>query len=257
MRFLDLAVILAYLIAITWFGARFRKGQSNLGDYFLGGRNAPWWAIALSIVSAETSTLTIVGTPGLSFAGNLGFLQLVFGYLLGRVAVSVLFLPLYFRGEMFTAYELMRRRFGERIRRLTAAIFLITRALAEAVVRRAINVIKDRIAAMDWQVRVRRGALPEDVAFAGRKLRALRRTLEEPNPADTFRTLMEQVIEDALTGGFGAIEMEPTGDAELLAMLWPVDGASIRINAKWDGAKRRPLCAGGAGATGVKCGGAA
>jgi len=133
MRFLDLAVILAYLIAITWFGARFRKGQTTLGDYFLGGRHAPWWAISLSIVSAETSTLTIVGTPGLSFAGNLGFLQLVFGYLLARVAVSVLFLPLYFRGEMFTAYELMRRRFGERIRRLTAAIFLVTRALAEGV----------------------------------------------------------------------------------------------------------------------------
>jgi SSS family transporter len=133
MRFLDLAVILAYLIAITWFGARFRKGQTSLGDYFLGGRHAPWWAIALSIVSAETSTLTIVGTPGLSFAGNLGFLQLVFGYLLARVAVSLLFLPHYFRGEMFTAYELMRRRFGERIRRLTAGIFLVTRALAEGV----------------------------------------------------------------------------------------------------------------------------
>jgi len=133
MRFLDLAVIFAYLIAITWFGARFRKGQSSLGDYFLGGRNAPWWAIALSIVSAETSTLTIVGTPGLSFAGNLAFLQLVMGYLLARVAVSVLFLPQYFRGEMFTAYELMRRRFGQRIRRLTAAIFLVTRALAEGV----------------------------------------------------------------------------------------------------------------------------
>jgi len=133
MRFLDLAVILAYLIAITWFGARFRKGQTNLGDYFLGSRSAPWWAIALSIVSAETSTLTIVGTPGLSFAGNLGFLQLVFGYLLARVAVSILFLPHYFRGEMFTAYELMRRRFGERMRRFTAAIFLVTRALAEGV----------------------------------------------------------------------------------------------------------------------------
>lgn len=133
MRVADLAVILAYLIAITWFGARFRKGQTSLGDYFLGGRSAPWWAIALSIVSAETSTLTIVGTPGLSFAGNLGFLQLVFGYLLGRVAISLLFLPHYFRGEMFTAYELMQRRFGERIRRLTAAIFLVTRALAEGV----------------------------------------------------------------------------------------------------------------------------
>src|SRR5579862_3168473 len=133
MRYVDLAVIFAYLIAITGFGWHFRKSQSTLRDYFLGGRNAPWWAIALSIVSAETSTLTIVGTPGLSFAGNLGFLQIVFGYLLARVVISLVFLPLYFRGSMFTAYELMRRRFGERIRRLTASIFLITRALAEGV----------------------------------------------------------------------------------------------------------------------------
>jgi len=103
------------------------------------------------------------------------------------------------------------------------------------VVRRAINVIKDRIAAMDWQVRVRRGVLRSDVLDAPQKLRALRRTLEEPNPVDNFRTLMEQVIEDALTGGFGAIEMEPTGDPQRPAMLWPVDGASIRINARWDG----------------------
>ena len=82
------------------------------------------------------------------------------------------------------------------------------------IVRRAINVIKDRIAAMDWQIRVRRGVRAGDVAFAERKLRALRRTLEEPNAVDSFRTLIEQVIEDALTGGFGAIEMEPTGDPE-------------------------------------------
>jgi phage portal protein BeeE len=106
------------------------------------------------------------------------------------------------------------------------------------VVRRAINVIKDRIAAMDWQVRVRRGS--GDVAFAERKLRALRRTLEEPNDADSFRTLMEQAIEDALTGGFGAIEMEPTGDSERPAMMWAVDGASIRINARWDGDAETP-----------------
>ena len=133
MRYLDLAVILAYLIGITWFGARFRTGQKNLRDYFLGGRTAPWWAISLSIVSAETSTLTVIGTPALAFAGNLGFLQMVFGYLLARIVISVLFLPHYFRGEMFTAYELMRRRFGERIRKLTASIFLVTRALAEGV----------------------------------------------------------------------------------------------------------------------------
>jgi SSS family transporter len=133
MRYLDLAIILAYLAGITWFGARFRKGQKNLRDYFLGGRTAPWWAISLSIVSAETSTLTIVGTPALAFAGNLGFLQIVLGYLLARIAIAILLLPQYFRGEMFTAYELMRRRFGERIRKMTASIFLVTRALAEGV----------------------------------------------------------------------------------------------------------------------------
>jgi HK97 family phage portal protein len=108
------------------------------------------------------------------------------------------------------------------------------------VVRRAINVIKDRIAAMDWQVRVRRGFKPEEVSFATRKLRALRRTLEEPNATDSFRTLLEQAIEDALTGGFGAIEMEPTGDPERPAMLWAVDGASIRINARWEGQEETP-----------------
>ena len=108
------------------------------------------------------------------------------------------------------------------------------------VVRRAINVIKDRIAAMDWQIRVRRGVDPGDVAFVARKLKALRRTLEEPNAVDSFRTLIEQVIEDALTGGFGAMEMEPTGDSERPAMLWPVDGASIRINARWDGLPDTP-----------------
>jgi len=133
MRILDLAVIALYLAAITWFGSRFRRGQKTLRDYFLGGRTAPWWAIALSIVSAETSTLTIVGTPALAFTGNLGFLQIVLGYLVARIAISVLFLPQYFRGEMYTAYELMRRRFGPRIGKLTASIFLVTRALAEGV----------------------------------------------------------------------------------------------------------------------------
>jgi solute:Na+ symporter, SSS family len=133
MRYFDLAIILAYLAGITWFGARFRSGQKSLRDYFLGGRSAPWWAISLSIVSAETSTLTIISTPALAFGGNLLFLQLVLGYLLARIVISTLFLPHYFKGEMFTAYELMRRRFGERIRKLTASIFLVTRALAEGV----------------------------------------------------------------------------------------------------------------------------
>ncbi len=92
MRTVDLAVIVVYLIAITWFGAQFKESQSSLKGYFLGGKGAPWWAIAFSIVSAETSTLTVIGTPAISFAGNFTFLQLIFGYLLGRIVIAVLFL---------------------------------------------------------------------------------------------------------------------------------------------------------------------
>lgn len=141
MRYVDLGVIAAYLVAITWFGARFRGGQKSLREYFLGGHNAPWWAIGLSIVSAETSTLTVIGTPVFSFSGNFEFLQLVFGYFFARLVIATLFLPQYFRGEMFTAYELMRRRFGERIRRFTAGTFLLLRALAEGVRVFAISII--------------------------------------------------------------------------------------------------------------------
>jgi SSS family transporter len=141
MRYFDLGVVLLYLVGITWFGARFRTSQKTLKDYFLGGRSAPWWAIAFSIVSAETSTLTVIGTPALAFTGNYGFLQVVLGYLLARVIISVLFLPQYFRGEMFTAYELMQRRFGQRIRKLTAGTFLILRALAEGVRVFAISIV--------------------------------------------------------------------------------------------------------------------
>lgn len=141
MRLLDLSVILVYLIGITWFGARFRDSQKSLRDYFLGGRNTPWWAIAFSIVSAETSTLTVIGTPALAFNGNFGFLQVVLGYLLARLIITIVFLPHYFRGEMFTAYELMQVRFGPRIRKLTAGAFLLLRALAEGVRVFAISIV--------------------------------------------------------------------------------------------------------------------
>jgi HK97 family phage portal protein len=103
------------------------------------------------------------------------------------------------------------------------------------VVRRAINLIKDRIASMDWQVRVKREYLPGDVAYFNRKCRALRVMLQEPNDSDSFRTMLEQVLEDALVGGFGAIEMEATGDSLRPARMWPVDGATIQINPKWNG----------------------
>jgi SSS family transporter len=130
---LDLAIIAVYLIAITLFGLRFRKSQRSLRDYFLADRNIPWWAISLSIVAAETSTLTVIGTPGIAYDGNFGFLQLVFGYLLGRVVISLIFIPQYFRGEMFTAYQLIDRRFGKTLHRITSGVFLVTRAAAEGV----------------------------------------------------------------------------------------------------------------------------
>ncbi len=132
-HWLDTLVICLYLIGITWFGLRFRKPGRTLQSYFLADRNIPWWAVMLSIVSAETSTLTIISVPGLAFAGNFGFLQLVFGYLLGRVAVCVLFLPRYFRGELLTAYQLIGSRFGPRLHRVTALLFLVTRSAAEGV----------------------------------------------------------------------------------------------------------------------------
>ena len=141
MRYVDIAVIVVYLIGITWFGAQFKEKQTSLKNYFLGGRNTPWWAIGFSIVSAETSTLTVIGTPALAFYGNFGFLQVVFGYLLARIVITFLFLPHYFKGELYTAYELMQRRFGLKLRRLTAGTFLLLRALAEGVRVFAISIV--------------------------------------------------------------------------------------------------------------------
>jgi SSS family solute:Na+ symporter len=130
---IDLVIVVCYLLAITALGMRFRRKQQDARDYFLGGRTAPWWALAFSIVATETSTLTIIGTPAISYAGNLTFLQLVFGYLVGRALIVLLLLPGYFRGEYFTAYALIEKRFGEKMRAVAASTFLITRALAEGV----------------------------------------------------------------------------------------------------------------------------
>jgi phage portal protein BeeE len=108
------------------------------------------------------------------------------------------------------------------------------------VVRRAINVVKDKIASMDWQVRIRRDYADGTVEDAVARLKALRRSLEEPNTSDSFRVLWEQVLEDLLVGGFGAVEMEATGDPERPFHLWAVDGATIQIDAKWNGDPEKP-----------------
>jgi solute:Na+ symporter, SSS family len=130
---LDLAIVIAYLLGVTLLGLRFRQQQHDVKDYFLGGRSTPWWALALSIVATETSTLTIIGTPAIAYATNLTFLQLVFGYIVGRFLISILFLPGYFRGDFLTAYALIENRFGPKMRAVAALTFLITRTLAEGV----------------------------------------------------------------------------------------------------------------------------
>ena len=138
---LDFAIIAVYLVGITLFGIHFRKKQRTLRDYFLAGRDIPWWAIALSIVAAETSTLTIISIPGLAYDSNMTFLQIVIGYLAGRLVISFVLLPHYFRGDLYTAYELIERRFGPRLRTVTSGLFLLTRAAAEGVRVYAISIV--------------------------------------------------------------------------------------------------------------------
>jgi SSS family transporter len=138
---LDFAIIALYLVGITLFGLRFRKRQRSLRDYFLAGRDIPWWAIALSIVAAETSTLTIISIPGLAYDTNLTFLQVVMGYVVGRVVISFVLLPHYFKGDLYTAYELIERRFGRGLRSLTAGLFLLTRTAAEGVRVYAVSIV--------------------------------------------------------------------------------------------------------------------
>src|SRR3989442_1520905 len=133
MRPLDLAVIAAYFAAVIATGLLFAGRQRDTSDYFLGRHGLPWWAIMLSIVATETSALTVISIPGIAARGDLTFLQLAFGYLVGRIGVAALLLPGYFQGTQETAYQRLEHRFGTAARRTASGIFLVTRALADCV----------------------------------------------------------------------------------------------------------------------------
>src|SRR5215212_5162964 len=135
MQTIDLVIIFGYLIGITLFGVMFSGKQETTKDYFVGDRSVPWWAIAMSIVATETSTITFISVPGIAFAknGNFEFLQLVFGYMLGRVVISLLFIPMYFKGELFTVYQLLGDRFGEKVKMLASSLFVIMRNIADGI----------------------------------------------------------------------------------------------------------------------------
>ncbi|MBV8859112.1 MAG: sodium:solute symporter [Acidobacteria bacterium] len=135
MGLLDLIIVFGYLVGITLFGIWFAGKQETTEDYFVGDRSVPWWAIAASIVATETSTITFISVPGVAFSrgGNFQFLQLVAGYMLGRIVISFLFIPSYFRGELLTVYQLLERRFGGRIKMLAAALFVVMRNIADGI----------------------------------------------------------------------------------------------------------------------------
>jgi SSS family solute:Na+ symporter len=131
MHAIDLSILAVYLLGTIGLGAWFSRSQRDVRDYFVSGHRVPWWAIMGSIVATETSTVTFISVPGFAYGANFTFLQLVVGYLIGRVAVSILFIPAYFRGELLTVYQLLGQRFGPSVKRFAAGLFLVTRSLAD------------------------------------------------------------------------------------------------------------------------------
>ncbi len=131
--FLDLLVLVTYLAGTTALGVWLGRNQKSSTDYFVADRSIPWWAVMFSVVASETSALTFISIPGLAYLGDLGFLQVVAGYILGRIVVAYVLLPRYFEGQLVTAYSLLETRFGGMTRRFTSLVFMATRALADAV----------------------------------------------------------------------------------------------------------------------------
>ncbi|HNQ72634.1 MAG TPA: sodium:solute symporter [Verrucomicrobiota bacterium] len=137
---LDLIIIVLYMAGTLGVGWWFSRRQRNIRDYFLSGKDTPWWALMGSIVATETSTVTFISVPAYAFAvnatgtgGDFTFLQIVIGYLVGRLIIVALFIPLYFKGELFTVYQVLDQRFGGRVKRTAASLFLVTRSIADGI----------------------------------------------------------------------------------------------------------------------------
>ncbi len=133
LSYIDYIIIIAYLVLITLIGIISGGKQKSIKDYFLGADVVPWWAVCFAIVAAETSTLTFISIPGLAYLTNLNFLQLTFGYLIGRIIVAFLFLPAYLQGELSTAYAFLENRFGYKTRTFASIVFMFTRTAADGV----------------------------------------------------------------------------------------------------------------------------
>src|SRR5713101_5712788 len=133
---IDISIVVLYIVGTTLLGLWCTRGQRDLRTYFVGDRNVSWWLVLISIVATETSTVTFLSVPGMAFnpaGGNLTFLQLSFGYVIGRILIAWLLLPQYLRGELFSAYELLRQRFNAAVQRTASGLFLLTRAIADGL----------------------------------------------------------------------------------------------------------------------------
>ncbi len=130
-HWIDATLLCGYLLGMVAFGMWMGRGTRSSAEFMVGGRSLPWWAVLCSIVATETSTITFLSVPGLAYTGDLAFLQLPLGYILGRWIVSSILLPRYFSGELFTAYELLDRHFGSIVKRVASLLFIITRTLGD------------------------------------------------------------------------------------------------------------------------------
>lgn len=129
----DYLIVALYLAGVTLAGILISGRQRTSRDYFLGGKKLRWWSVGFSIVASETSTLTFISIPGLAYATNMSFLQVAFGYFVGRLLVSVIFIPKYYAGDLETAYDFLGKRFGLPLRKFTSTVFIVTRVLASGV----------------------------------------------------------------------------------------------------------------------------
>lgn len=148
---IDLVIVLIYITAVVLFGLWIGRGQKDLSDYLLGGRDLPWWAILGSIIATETSTATFLSVPGIAFAagGDLRFLQIAIGFIIGRIIVTIVLLPHYFRGNLFTAYEVLDKRFGGATKKTASVLFLVARNLGDGLRLFLAAIVLEKVVGLD------------------------------------------------------------------------------------------------------------
>src|SRR5262249_10067443 len=136
LSYLDLAIVAIYVAGMTLFGVWFTRKQKDLRTYFVGGRNVGWFLGLMSVVATERSAVTFLSVPGLGYkpdGGNLTFLQLSLGYIVGRCLVAWILLPQYMRGDLFSAYQVLRQQFSPTVQRVASGLFLLTRTIADGL----------------------------------------------------------------------------------------------------------------------------